>query len=144
MKIYLMRHGHALDNINDERRPLSPEGLEQVERTAAHLLELNLPIKVVYHSSLLRAKESAIHLCHHLKLSAPVERKGLRPNDDIMNFCEEVRYLEEETLFVGHMPFMADALCELTGKSISFNTAEMVAIELGEKKGELLWRSSHL
>lgn len=144
MKLYLMRHGHALDSSNDQARPLSTEGHEQVERTAARLMPMDLKIKKVFHSTLLRAKESANEICHHLELSSPIERQGLKPNDNYSTFGEEVKHLSEDTLFVGHMPFMADVVQYLTDEAMSFNTAEIVAIEITDQKAKMLWRSSKL
>jgi len=144
MKLYLMRHGHAVDAPNDQLRPLSPEGHEQVERTAAKLMPMKLNIKKVVHSTLLRAKETAYDLCQFLELGAPTEEQGLKPNDNFSAFCEEAKLIEEDTLFVGHMPFMAEAVEYLTGQAINFNTAEVIAIEVDEKSAKMLWRSSHI
>jgi len=60
MKLYLVQHGLAVDESEDEQRPLSNQGREDIVRTGGvlSLFERPQPVRIV-HSHKLRAKQSA-------------------------------------------------------------------------------------
>lgn len=141
---YLMRHGHAVDNIVDSERVLSEKGIAEVQQTAHKVAKKQLQVQKIFHSPYKRATQSAIILSHELGLCAPQSKTGLLPNDNPSSLADELLVTDENLLFIGHMPFMGDLLTELTGKIISFQTSEMVAIEKNGDSFKLLWRSSEL
>ena len=59
MKIYLVQHGIALDKSEDERRPLSESGRNEVIKVASHLKRHDDLMSEVCHSRKLRAQETA-------------------------------------------------------------------------------------
>lgn len=81
MKICMMRHGEALDDIEDcyggiSDFPLTDKGREQAVDTAALLKEHN-PM-MVFSSPLKRAHETAEIICKQLGLSSPTVVDGLQ------------------------------------------------------------------
>ena len=75
-RIYLVRHGQNLDNVNGilnghRDEPLTSLGESQAMTTANHLKDLNLTFSVVYSSPLIRADKTAEIITNTLKLPKP-------------------------------------------------------------------------
>ena len=109
MQLYLIRHAHALDGAVDEARPLSSKGRAQVRRLAAFLRgsDAFAPAEI-WHSPLMRARETAGLLARHLKLG--VQRRDVAdltpaadPHRILRRFAGEARSLA----LVGHDPHLS-------------------------------------
>lgn len=59
MKIYLMRHGTPLPKVNDQERPLSDQGRDDVERMADFLQKGGVQVEGIFHSGKTRARQTA-------------------------------------------------------------------------------------
>lgn len=107
--IYLIRHAEALDAANDDIRPLSPYGQEQVRALAGFLRgKSEFAPTALWHSPLVRARETATLLAAHLKLAAPlVETRGLRPEDSPVEIARVLRRQVEPVAVVGHEPHLS-------------------------------------
>jgi phosphohistidine phosphatase len=104
---YLVRHGDAVSAAENPERPLSREGRAAVERVAKGALERHATVSVIYHSGLLRAKETAELLAKHLHPPLGVEqRSGLLPEDDPSVGKAELDAATAPILLVGHQPYM--------------------------------------
>ena len=70
MIVYLVRHGADNDSIRGgwSNHPLTFEGWQQSEELACRLKECNCNAEIIYSSDLLRAKQTAEILAHHLNL----------------------------------------------------------------------------
>ncbi len=90
MKLYLMQHGEAEAADVDPERPLSERGRRDVEAMAALLAA----------SGLLAVGKAE-----------PIE--GIRPNDSVEAFISDADVWEQDTLVVGHLPFMARLVARL-------------------------------
>ncbi len=112
MRLYLIRHAHALKGNDDARRPLSETG----RQTTAHLASFfrhngHLRPGQVWHSPLLRAYETAVALTRGLELDAPlVETDGLLPFDDARVMAERLASYPavHDLALVGHQPHLAE------------------------------------
>ncbi|HEY5992064.1 MAG TPA: histidine phosphatase family protein, partial [Candidatus Udaeobacter sp.] len=83
MIAYLVRHGDAVPAAENSERPLSPAGLEAVEQIARVARERQVRVSAIYHSGILRAKETAEILAKHLMPPSGVKAiAGLLPEDD--------------------------------------------------------------
>jgi len=76
LKIYLVRHGQNVDNLNGilnghRDEPLTPLGEAQALTTANHIKELGLAFDTVYSSPLIRAFKTAEIITDNLKLDKP-------------------------------------------------------------------------
>ena len=110
MYLYLMRHGQADHSSPDEQRELSERGALDVHAVATYLAGQDLEVSRVYHSTLVRAKQTAdimssiLHPQHD-----PEERGGIEPWGDVDAFARLADSLTEDTLVCGHEPFMGEA-----------------------------------
>ena len=76
MKVYFVRHGEAMDDVEDcyggwADYPLSPKGIKQALNTGQKLADQGTGAEIILTSSLLRAKETAEEISKVLEL--PVE-----------------------------------------------------------------------
>lgn len=107
MKIYLVRHAHALPASVNPDRPLSEEGLVQTRRVAAFLQDAHLEIDEILHSTKLRAKQTAEILKEVLSLSCPMQaREGLAPDDPPEEIYNAILKSGKNMMIVGHLPFL--------------------------------------
>lgn len=108
MKIYLARHGEALNPDINPEKPLSPQGYEEVEKIARYLAKRSFPLSRVLHSQKLRAKQTAEIFGDYLAPSAKLEEhRNLNPNDRIDAIATLVEAEDEDLMVVGHLPFLS-------------------------------------
>ncbi|MCF6147376.1 MAG: phosphohistidine phosphatase SixA [Candidatus Kuenenia sp.] len=147
MILYLVRHGEAKSEKEHKARPLSENGVRNVNKVAAHVSRLNITVDRIFHSSKLRAKQTAEILAEYLKPSGGVaEAHGLTPLDDPMIWAERLKGETDNTiLLAGHLPHLSKLasflLCRNEGRDfISFKPAGMVCLKR-EDNGtwSLLW-----
>ncbi|MFA6239552.1 MAG: phosphohistidine phosphatase SixA [Candidatus Hydrogenedentales bacterium] len=105
MRIYLVQHGDALEKDVDPDRPLSPKGLQDVERVAAFLARQGVILPYVWHSGKTRAAQTAAVLFAHAGAGGECEfHPGLAPKDDPNRICRDLAKQSEDTAVVGHQP----------------------------------------
>lgn len=109
MMVYLVRHGEAVGQMEDTSRPLSKRGERDI-RAVAELLarKFNLLPGHIYHSPKLRAVQTASIICSSLSQApTPEETDGLAPMDDPDVWMERLELLDQDTMLVGHLPYMS-------------------------------------
>ena len=107
MRLYLIRHGEALGPEADPARPLSRSGRDEAERLGAYLGSLSLKISGIWHSTKLRAKDTAAIVNETAGFRAPLlERQGLSPNDSPEEILPEIDASAGDLCIVGHLPFL--------------------------------------
>jgi phosphohistidine phosphatase len=110
MDVYLMRHGEARPEGDDPQRPLTDAGRQSVERVARRIALIDLRLDGIYHSGILRARQTAEILAAQLDAMPPVhERSGLRPLDAVEPVAKWLLgdASEDAALaLVGHLPFL--------------------------------------
>ena len=135
MKVYLVRHGSATSSGDDPRRPLSEPGLRQAEKLADFVAKAGVAVQETWHSSKLRARETAEILVARGGLEGPLkERSGLLPEDPVGPVADELSAVDGDLCVVGHLPFMADLAAELTSSGSArtefiFSTCTMLCLE---------------
>jgi phosphohistidine phosphatase len=132
MHCYLVRHGEAVSaNINPER-PLSVRGRAQVAQLGQLALKRNVSIPRIYHSGIVRARQTAEILAGYLNPASGISpANGLLPEDDPEFVKAEIAAVAEPTLWVGHLPFMERLTALLvtgdaTRKIVDFSPATML------------------
>lgn len=107
--LYLIRHADAVDLHPDEARPLSERGREQVKALAKFLERTDaFSPEEIWHSPLVRARETAELLAKHLKFAGPLrETAGLRPEDDPREIARKLAKLDHAVAVVGHEPHLS-------------------------------------
>ncbi len=116
MKLYLAQHGEAVPKAADAGRPLSGQGSSDVRAIAALLQSAGVRVERVWHSGKLRAEQTARLLASALlpRGRKPQAIEGIGPNAPVAEFSVDADVWEDDTLVVGHLPFMARLVALLT------------------------------
>jgi phosphohistidine phosphatase len=135
MRLYLVQHGKAMPKEQDPERPLTPEGRAETEKMARFLTPLELNVDCLWHSGKLRARQTAEALAGALAGGArATARDGLAPNDNVALLRDELAVATDDTMIVGHMPFVSRlATLLLTGYEsppvVTFTNAGVVCLQ---------------
>lgn len=107
MNLYLVRHADAKSEQEDILRPLSEKGVNEIKKIAHHLSKLNPEIDQMFHSTKLRAKQTAEILAEKLKPAKGIsEAKDLSPQDDPRKWAERLNETFNNIMLVGHLPHL--------------------------------------
>ena len=122
MRLFLVRHAHAVPEEENARRPLSARGRKTVRQIAAFFRASGaLQPGYVWHSPLWRARETAEILARGLGLSRKVllETSGLLPDDDPADIVRQLAAVGDDLALVGHEPYLGALATRLVvGKGI--------------------------
>lgn len=114
-----MRHGEAVSENIDGERPLSRAGRDEVAQVARLAMEKSVRVSTIFHSGLLRARQTAEIMAEHLRPPqgiAPMQ--GLLPQDDPAWAAAELAAAQDSIMLVGHLPYMGRLVAHLvTGDS---------------------------
>ncbi len=119
MELYLMQHGKALPESEDPVRPLSPEGREEIKRSAKAIAKMGLGFDLILCSTKTRAKETAEIVAEETgypleKIKEYAEFKPLGPPEEAIKILKE--YSEAKRVFIaGHLPSLAEIASFLLG-----------------------------
>ena len=146
MQFYLVRHGEAVSQALNDQRPLTPAGRREVERLAQAAATREVRPGKIFHSGLLRARETAELLSD--KLGGPEEIResaGLRPDDDPSVTRAELESSTVPLMLVGHLPHLTRLLSSLlTGDAeravVEFAPATMVCLSYEDNRWKILWK----
>jgi len=101
---YLVRHGEAVSEALDPRRPLTPAGREEVERVAQLAAQRKITVSAIFHSGILRAQQTAEIFAEALGPAIKVQKiTGLLPQDDPAIAKAEMDVSEQPIMLVGHL-----------------------------------------
>ena len=117
MKLYCVRHGRA-EQLPDHtgERPLTQEGINDVSKVAAYLKHQAVWVRVVrlMHSGKLRAQQSADILAAAVAEGQTIEVCALLGSDhSIIPLVNLIQEWHDDTMLVGHMPFMSQLVSTL-------------------------------
>jgi phosphohistidine phosphatase len=112
MRLYFMRHAHALDGDDDAARPLSPRGRDQSKAMAGFLSQAGVRFEAAFTSPLVRAHQTAEIVLREMGDAGDVK---LQITKALLNETSETqwnRWLralheQEHVLLVGHAPVLA-------------------------------------
>jgi phosphohistidine phosphatase len=119
----------------DPERPLSEAGRVEAERIARFLQRVGPPVAQVWHSGKTRAQQTGEIYTEAMGIeNEPTARDGLAPNDNVALLRDELAVTTDDTMVVGHMPFVSRlATLLLTGYEsppvIAFVNAGVVCLE---------------
>jgi phosphohistidine phosphatase len=109
MRLYFMRHAHAVDGDDDAARPLSPRGREQSEAMAKFLLRAGIQFEAAFASPLVRAHQTAEIVLREMGIAASVKLKiataleNETPESDWNRWTHSLPE-HDHVLLVGHAP----------------------------------------
>jgi len=135
MTHYLIRHADAVPNRDDSIRELSARGRSQVAALCASLRDTAFQPVEIWHSPLVRARETAVLLASGLGHSAAlIEMEGLQPEDDPDGVAQALEAETRDIAVVGHEPHLGILAAlmmggESSGASFSFPKAGVLALQ---------------
>lgn len=139
MKLYLVQHGDALPKGVDPQRPLSDKGRGDVENVAACLARAGVRAGAVLHSGKKRAEQTAERLAAAIGERPRCETiSGISPLDAPGPFAQTVGEWTEDTMVVGHQPFMGKLVSRLVvedeaASTVAFQPGTVVCLERGDE-----------
>jgi len=145
VNIYLVRHGEAVSERLDPQRPLTSSGREEVERLARMGATKNVQVTAIFHSGILRAKQTAEVLAEPLRCTSGVQPlSGLRPQDDPAIAKAELEAAENPIMLVGHLPHLNRLVALLLSgdaesQVLEFPPATMVCCSNDTSKWKISW-----
>ncbi|MCP4569854.1 MAG: phosphohistidine phosphatase SixA [FCB group bacterium] len=109
MKLYLVQHGEAAVRQGESERSLTEKGISNLLKMTAFMdIHAGFSVGAIYHSGILRARQTAEILAEHIKPPVKLqETDGLAPMAQPEIWAERLREMNEDTMLVGHMPHMS-------------------------------------
>ncbi|MBK8478083.1 MAG: phosphohistidine phosphatase SixA [Opitutaceae bacterium] len=149
MKLYLVRHTHAVSDAENPVRPLSPKGRE-VALGMGRWLRGNAAADIteVWHSPLVRARETAELLVEGARLKVRLrEAAGLLPEDEVSAMATALGRHGDSLVIVGHEPhlgLLAGRLLGIEVGGVDFKKGAVLCLEriLRGAPWTLLWHVS--
>jgi len=145
MLFYLVQHGDAKREEEDQSRPLSEKGIKDVKGVASHISKLNIGVEEVLHSGKLRAKQTAEIIAEKLKIAKGIsETDGLSPMDDANMWAERLNKRTDTLMLVGHLPHLGKLasllLCsEKERNVVAFKMGGIVCLKRDDTGWSLQW-----
>ncbi|MBL9187956.1 MAG: histidine phosphatase family protein [Opitutaceae bacterium] len=141
MRVFLIRHAHAVEAAENALRPLSPKGRGQVRALATFLAPTGaFDPEEIWHSPLARSRESAELLASQLRLKAKLRLiTGLEPEDDPWLAVKKIEAADGPFAIVGHEPQLsAVASLLVTGRAepVAFAMKKCAALALERVEGD--------
>jgi phosphohistidine phosphatase len=109
MELFLIRHAHAVGADEDPKRPLSPRGRRQVVALTDFLgPSRRLQPMEIWHSPLLRSRQTAELLARSLNLAAPLSLvPDLEPESNPRAAARRIKAATQSIAIVGHEPHLS-------------------------------------
>lgn len=151
MIVYFLRHGNAGERranaVQDEKRPLDKEGIEQCRYVGRVLNALDTHVDLIFSSPLKRATQSASMVGNEIAYEQKIEQvPALRPGAAYEAFHDLLRRVGglEAVMVVGHNPNLSRFLSLLVTGGLSDAAMEMkkgsvARVEMGPKRSVLNW-----
>jgi len=141
MYLYLVQHGKPKEKEEDPERPLSVDGVTDVNRVASFISGMK-PARI-FHSGKLRAAQTAEIFGG--QLDVVIEKvDGLAPMDDPAAWAGRAREASEDTMLVGHLPHLGKLtsllLCGDTEAGlVEFRQGCVLCLKKGEGRFSVQW-----
>jgi phosphohistidine phosphatase len=151
MIIYFVRHGNAgqkrLNPIQDQKRALDKEGIEQCRYVGRLLNTLDAHVDLILSSPLKRATQTASMVGNEIAYEQRIEMTpALRPGAAYESFHQLLFQMKglEALMVVGHNPNMSQFLSLLVTGGLSERAFDMkkgsvARVEMGPKRSVLNW-----
>lgn len=149
MKLYLVRHGQYIPMDVSMTCPLSQEGVDEISRLARFFSDSKLKVPHIFHSSKMRALQTAEILAAVLNDCQCEFLEGLEPNDPVIPIISTIQSYSEDVMLVGHLPFMDILINELLAVEerltlIDFQPGTIVCLINENDQWKLSWVLSPL
>jgi len=142
MKLYLVRHGAAMTMEENPGQPLTEKGRQDIQRLAVFMARSGVSVARVIHSGKKRAEETAVLLADVVGPGKVVEEaeSGLGPNESTDLLATAADALTEDTMVVGHQPFMGRMVARLLAGAddaiaVAFEPGTVACLERSDNGG---------
>jgi phosphohistidine phosphatase len=122
LELYLIRHGIAAERgkewPDDSKRPLTPEGISRLRKTARGLNAIGVGFDQIVTSPLVRTRQTADVFAEELKSKPPVvTADALAPAGTPASVIQEIaRHVRKPRVaLVGHEPNLGELAAQLIG-----------------------------
>jgi len=122
LELYLIRHGIAAERgkewPDDSKRPLTPEGISRLRKTARGLNAIGVGFDQIVTSPLVRTRQTADIFAEELKSKPPVvTADALAPAGTPASVIQEIaRHVRKPRVaLVGHEPNLGELAAQLIG-----------------------------
>ncbi|MDA0998290.1 MAG: phosphohistidine phosphatase SixA [Proteobacteria bacterium] len=139
MRVYIVRHGNAVDAEQNPTRPLSERGRRDVQRMASFLGRAQVRVVRVVHSGKTRAAQTALLLAEVLGPGKLVEEMslGLNPGDEPEPAAKAIQGWTGDSMLVGHLPHLGRLVAYMTAgddekQIVDFATGAVACLERGD------------
>lgn len=149
LKLYFLRHGQAGSRHewrgDDSQRPLTVEGKQSMQREAAAISKLKVPLDVILSSPLVRACQTAEIVAKALGSAARLVTDGrLAPGFGPKQLAAIVTEHRSARglMLVGHEPDFSETISQVTGGgrlTMKKGALAHVDVEPATLKGTLVW-----
>ena len=152
MRVYIMRHGIAMDRTNpkaptDAERPLTAEGMQKTRAAALGLKELGVKPDMLITSPLVRAAQTAEIVAEALGYSPEKIRVSdtLKPSVNPAEVMKEIEHLKSrEVMCFGHGPHVDGLIALLAGARGPFSELKKSGVacfehEAAHGKWRMVW-----
>lgn len=146
MEFYLVRHGEAVSQAVNGQRPLTPEGRRDVEMLGRAAAQRGIRPSQIFHSGLLRARQTAEILSQSLgPVEGVRELVGLRPEDDPVIAKAELESSTVSLMLVGHLPHISRLASFLVAGNaeqelVQFAPATVLGLFYENHHWKILWK----
>lgn len=114
MKLYIARHGEAVEDTIDPERPLTANGRRQLENLSSLIKQQGHLVQQVFHSKKLRTLQTATILGNAISPGTKLQLlPAANPGSSVEVLVEEIGLLDKDTLIVSHMPLVAMLVSQL-------------------------------
>jgi phosphohistidine phosphatase len=136
MKLYLMRHGIAIDRDDPDAPPekeryLTPKGVERTGVAAAGLHELGIKPSCPLTSPYVRAVQTGEIVCRALDIEPKQMRvtDALKPEAKPSRLAEELSQLrDEEVICFGHAPHLDEFIAYAVQANAAFTSLKKAGV----------------
>jgi phosphohistidine phosphatase len=139
-ELYLIRHGLAAERgehfPDDNKRPLTSEGIQKLRREAKALVALDVTFDVILTSPLVRTRQTAETLAAGFRTPAPiVNAASLAPGGTHNAIIDELAkhgHRRKKIALVGHEPGIGELAARLMGlrKPLEFKKGAICRIDV--------------
>lgn len=148
MKVYCVRHGEACRAEQDPHCSLTAKGRQEVQQIAQHLAKCAVKIPCIIHSGKTRALQTAEIFAQTLNCDKVLSLPSVLDCDaDVNELIELLPRWTEDTMLVGHLPFMPHLINTLTARAAApalfyFSPATVVCLEQQYQQWMIRWAIS--
>ena len=146
MRLFVLRHGKAVQGSPDELRELKPRGRDDLRRVLSTRLNELRTVAQIQSSALVRAEQTALLASELIGFEGEItENMHLTPWTKPMEFTKTIDEASGDLLIASHQPFVSDLVTLLTNEDVWMPTSSLVCIDaeyMMPGTAELLWQEN--